>query len=186
MLICSCIVLCASIVSFFCAEIESFPRARDGEGTHSRWNSRTRHNTGKGNTQTWEERFELRLHIRLRQCYARSQQTFSPPLCYRSFCLQSRALWQLRESIAEGLSKSGAVYKYDISLPVHTMYQMVERMKKRLSDGGIKEDEIGVVGYGHLGDGNLHLNIHTPKYRKEVLQLIEPWLFEQTGQENNQ
>ncbi len=31
---------------------------------------------------------------------------------------QIKQLWTLRESIAEALSKEGAVYKYDISLPV--------------------------------------------------------------------
>ena len=25
-----------------------------------------------------------------------------------------------------------------------------------------------VVGYGHLGDGNLHLNVSTPKYDEKV------------------
>jgi len=43
-------------------------------------------------------------------------------------------------------------------------------------------DRIGskadVVGYGHIGDGNLHLNVSTPKYDNEVFNLIEPYLFE--------
>ena len=70
------------------------------------------------------------------------------------------------------------VYKYDISLPVGTMYAMVEKMKARLAD----EPAVGgVVGYGHLGDGNLHLNIHSKKFEQNVLNKIEPWLFEQTG-----
>ena len=90
---------------------------------------------------------------------------------------QSRALWQLRETITEGLAKEGAVYKYDISLPVKSMYDMVDKMRRRLA-GRVG----GVVGYGHLGDGNLHLNVHTPKFEPQVLALIEPYLFEQTGQ----
>lgn len=91
---------------------------------------------------------------------------------------QQRAFWQLRETITEGLAKEGTVYKYDISLPVKTMYRMVERMKTRL-EGKVS----GVVGYGHLGDGNLHLNIYTHEYSSAVLGLIEPWLFEQTSLE---
>lgn len=76
------------------------------------------------------------------------------------------------------LSCVSQVYKYDISLPVARMYDMVDRMKARLgSSVG------GVVGYGHLGDGNLHLNIHTPKFDAGVLNRIEPWLFEQTALE---
>jgi D-2-hydroxyglutarate dehydrogenase len=38
-----------------------------------------------------------------------------------------------------------------------------------------------VVGYGHIGDGNLHLNIGTPTYDKTVLNLIEPYVYEWTG-----
>jgi len=91
---------------------------------------------------------------------------------------QGHSLWQLRESIAESLSKEGTVYKYDISLPTRTMYDMVEKMRERLAD-----KHAGVVGYGHLGDGNLHLNVHTPHFDPEVLALIEPYLFEQTALE---
>jgi FAD/FMN-containing dehydrogenase len=40
------------------------------------------------------------------------------------------------------------------------------------------EPNVGVVGYGHLGDSNLHLNIHSPTYDKRIHSLIEPWLFE--------
>lgn len=95
---------------------------------------------------------------------------------------QARALWQLRETITEGLAKEGAVYKYDISLPVARMYDLVARMKTRLGSS-VAGAAAGVVGYGHLGDGNLHLNIHTPKFDAAVLNQIEPWLFEQTALE---
>ena len=35
-----------------------------------------------------------------------------------------------------------------------------------------------VVGYGHVGDGNLHLNITAPKYSSELHLLIEPYVYE--------
>lgn len=41
-----------------------------------------------------------------------------------------------------------------------------------------------VTGYGHLGDGNLHLNITSPKHRDEVLNAIEPYVFEWTAKYN--
>lgn len=37
-----------------------------------------------------------------------------------------------------------------------------------------------VVGYGHMGDGNLHLNITSAKFDERVLGEIEPWLWEIT------
>ncbi|KAF7132360.1 hypothetical protein RHSIM_Rhsim09G0214700 [Rhododendron simsii] len=50
----------------------------------------------------------------------------------------------------------GAVYKYDLSLPIEKIYDLVEEMRMRLGPAA------KVVGYGHLGDGNLHLNISLP------------------------
>lgn len=38
-----------------------------------------------------------------------------------------------------------------------------------------------VVGYGHLGDGNLHLNFTTPEYSEEVLNAIEPYVYQWTA-----
>lgn len=36
------------------------------------------------------------------------------------------------QGIAEALMKAGAVYKYDLSLPVEKMYDLVEKMRQRL------------------------------------------------------
>ena len=49
---------------------------------------------------------------------------------------------------------AGAVYKYDLSLPPDDMYKLVEETRERM-----KELPVTVVGYGHMGDSNLHLNI---------------------------
>ena len=37
---------------------------------------------------------------------------------------------------------------------------------------------IDAVGYGHLGDGNLHLNVPTRGFDKRVEKALEPWVFE--------
>ena len=65
---------------------------------------------------------------------------------------QFQKLWQLRESAAEAASKTGSVYKYDVSVPVPKMYTLVEKMRERLAS----LDTIrAVAGYGHMGDGKL-------------------------------
>ena len=51
---------------------------------------------------------------------------------------------------------AGRVYKYDLSMPLAGMYQLVDAVRKRLHDHG---PSVTVTGYGHVGDGNLHLNI---------------------------
>ncbi|KAI5065125.1 hypothetical protein GOP47_0019820 [Adiantum capillus-veneris] len=88
---------------------------------------------------------------------------------------QFTSFWHLREGVTEALSKEGAVYKYDLSIPVPHLYSVVEDLQKRLGDLAI------VMGYGHLGDGNLHLNISTPQYDEKILALIEPFVYEWTA-----
>ncbi|XP_058044318.1 D-2-hydroxyglutarate dehydrogenase, mitochondrial [Ahaetulla prasina] len=84
-----------------------------------------------------------------------------------------KALWALRERITEALTCDGVVYKYDISLPVEKLYDLVTDMKVRL-DTAAKN----VVGYGHLGDGNLHLNVTAESYSHSLLDAIEPYVYE--------
>ena len=54
---------------------------------------------------------------------------------------------------------------------------MVEETRRRLSS----HKEATVVAYGHLGDGNLHLNVSVPEYSDEVLSCIEPFVYEYTA-----
>ncbi|OVA06188.1 FAD-linked oxidase [Macleaya cordata] len=88
---------------------------------------------------------------------------------------QASSFWRIREGITEALMKAGAVYKYDLSLPVEKMYKLVEEMRLRLGPSA------KVMGYGHLGDANLHLNISTSQYDDTVLAQIEPFVYEWTS-----
>lgn len=110
---------------------------------------------------------------------------------------QFKSIWALRELLPESCGKAGAVYKYDLSVPVGEMYEIVEKMRERLRERGLLKgdgaagDPIrAVVGYGHMGDGkcrehlspliagNLHLNIVADKYTDEIEQAIEPYVYE--------
>lgn len=51
---------------------------------------------------------------------------------------------------------AGRVYKYDMSMAPQRMFELVEQVKDRLT--GVSK-EVVVAGYGHYGDGNLHLNV---------------------------
>lgn len=88
---------------------------------------------------------------------------------------QASSCWHIREGIPEALKNAGAVYKYDLSLPIEKMNDLVEEMRTCL-DARAK-----VVGYGHLGDGNLHLNISAPQYDDNLLSQIEPFVYEWTS-----
>ena len=69
---------------------------------------------------------------------------------------QSRALWQVRESIPLAQAQEGMNIKHDISLPVSAIPAFVLR-----TDAALRERFPGVrlVNFGHLGDGNLHYNV---------------------------
>jgi len=69
---------------------------------------------------------------------------------------QSLAMWKLRESVPEAQRHHGASLKHDISVPVSAVPKLIEdgsALVRRLVPEG------DVVGYGHLGDGNLHFNV---------------------------
>ncbi|CAB3989332.1 D-2-hydroxyglutarate dehydrogenase, mitochondrial [Paramuricea clavata] len=82
-------------------------------------------------------------------------------------------IWAVRENIAAGLLEIGYVYKYDVSIPVPRLYEIVEDLRNKIGD-----KVITIVGYGHIGDGNLHLNIVTEEHDPKVHQLLEPYIFE--------
>lgn len=95
---------------------------------------------------------------------------------------QIKTLWGWREGITEALGHAGGTYKYDVSIPLNELYKLVEDTRARFEEHGlIGEGEgkaLGVVGYGHMGDSNLHLNIPVKKYSKEVEKVLEPWVYE--------
>ncbi|KAG8013258.1 D-2-hydroxyglutarate dehydrogenase [Nibea albiflora] len=87
-----------------------------------------------------------------------------------------KALWSMRERVTEALTHEGFTYKYDISLPVEQIYQLVTDMREHLGDRAKS-----VVGYGHVGDGNLHLNVTSPAKDPALLAAIEPFVYEWTA-----
>ena len=97
---------------------------------------------------------------------------------------QARNLWSRREGITEALSHWGGTYKYDFSLPLNDLYQLVNDCRARFQDLDLLSDTddtfpaLDVVGYGHMGDGNLHLNVPVRRYTKEVEDALEPWVYE--------
>uniref|UniRef100_A0A8D1HKC1 D-2-hydroxyglutarate dehydrogenase, mitochondrial n=2 Tax=Sus scrofa TaxID=9823 RepID=A0A8D1HKC1_PIG len=87
-----------------------------------------------------------------------------------------QALWALRERISEALSHDGYVYKYDLSLPLDRLYDLVDDLRARLGPSAKH-----VVGYGHLGDGNLHLNVTAEAFCESLLGALEPYVYEWTA-----
>lgn len=89
---------------------------------------------------------------------------------------RAKMLWALRERITEALSRDGYVYKYDLSLPLERLYDLVTELRARLGPSARH-----VVGYGHLGDGNLHLNVTADTFSPALLGALEPFVYEWTA-----
>lgn len=83
-------------------------------------------------------------------------------------------IWALRERISEGVLREGYVFKYDVSLPLPSFYKVVEVLRERLRDPRI----IRISGYGHIGDGNIHIQVSIPKYYEDIASKLEPFIFE--------
>ncbi|APA13639.1 hypothetical protein SS1G_07702 [Sclerotinia sclerotiorum 1980 UF-70] len=102
---------------------------------------------------------------------------------------QIKDLWGWREGIPECLGHWGGVYKYDLSIPLKELYQLVEDVREKITEAGLIGDTedypvVGVVGYGHMGDSNLHLNVATRSYDKRVEQALEPFVYEWVSKRN--
>ena len=72
---------------------------------------------------------------------------------------QAAELWALREGISESLSATGFPHKNDIALPVAALEAFCGEL-----DALIEREYPGweICLFGHIGDGNLHVNVMKP------------------------
>ncbi|MGV6807500.1 MAG: FAD-binding oxidoreductase [bacterium] len=71
---------------------------------------------------------------------------------------QAANLWRLREDISESIS-GYKPYKNDIAVPVSRMPGFIERVDALVAES---YPDFEIVWFGHIGDGNIHLNILKP------------------------
>ena len=72
---------------------------------------------------------------------------------------ESRGLWELREGISESLSGLFTVWKHDIALPIARLEGFLGDFLKALEK---TYQGFELFLFGHIGDGNLHVNIRKP------------------------
>ncbi|XP_026751344.2 D-2-hydroxyglutarate dehydrogenase, mitochondrial-like [Galleria mellonella] len=88
-------------------------------------------------------------------------------------------IWRFRESIPAADLAGAYLYTYDVSLPQNHYYEIVPLLRERLGDKATK-----VCGFGHIGDGNIHIDVVVPEYSSEITNIIEPFLFEEVAKRN--
>ncbi len=73
---------------------------------------------------------------------------------------QAEAFWNLRESIAPAERALGPAVQHDISVPVEKMPAFVEEAVPQFE---AQWPGTRAVGFGHLGDGNIHFHVIAPQ-----------------------
>jgi FAD/FMN-containing dehydrogenase len=73
--------------------------------------------------------------------------------------VRQRALWRYREAHTEAISAAGVPHKLDVTLPLGRLEQFAHE-----APGAVHEAHPGarVILFGHLADGNLHVNTLGP------------------------
>ncbi len=73
---------------------------------------------------------------------------------------QRAAFWALREHLSESQRRAGASVKNDVSVPVAAVPALLERAEAMLA---ARHQGARMVAFGHIGDGNIHLNALQPE-----------------------
>ncbi len=73
---------------------------------------------------------------------------------------QRAAIWRLREEHPEAQKREGASVKSDVSVPVSRVPELIRRSSEALRAliPGARP-----VPFGHMGDGNIHMNLEQPE-----------------------
>lgn len=67
-----------------------------------------------------------------------------------------KELWAYRENIPETILKLGQIHKNDIAVPISSMPSFIMKLEKMIFE---KYSAFQVLLFGHIGDGNIHVNI---------------------------
>ncbi|PCJ48499.1 MAG: FAD-binding oxidoreductase [Gammaproteobacteria bacterium] len=76
-----------------------------------------------------------------------------------SSAAQAESLWKLREGISESITP-WTPYKYDISVTTSKVAEFLLAVDNKVS---VTYPDFENIWFGHIGDGNLHLNILKPE-----------------------
>jgi FAD/FMN-containing dehydrogenase len=91
---------------------------------------------------------------------------------------QKDQIWHIREGISMAASNYGLAFKFDISLESKDFEDIILKTQDRVNHLGGR-----VIGHGHIGDGNLHLNTVMKGYgdldtAKQIKAALQPFVFD--------
>lgn len=68
---------------------------------------------------------------------------------------QTKNIWKLRDGVTEAISRSGLSHKFDVTVPASEIPRFLDRMEYL----GAEFRGLRTILFGHLGDGNIHVNM---------------------------
>ena len=78
-------------------------------------------------------------------------------------------MWSIRESCNPCVSAEGCCYKFDVSIPVDEYMDVAYEVENKLQQEESSVGDVRVCVWGHLADGNAHINVVTPgRYTKDI------------------
>jgi FAD/FMN-containing dehydrogenase len=86
---------------------------------------------------------------------------------------ERQAIWAMRDDVDQ-LHQYRPFFGFDVSLPIRSMEAYVAAVRRKLADAW--PDHVCFV-YGHMADGNLHLNIHVGSGDDESRRRVEEILY---------
>jgi len=88
---------------------------------------------------------------------------------------QAQSIWRLRDGVTEAISRAGLSHKFDVTVPPGALPGFLDRMEQLGEETG----ELRTLLFGHLGDGNVHVNmIQKPGLSSEAFYAKGPALAE--------
>jgi len=78
---------------------------------------------------------------------------------------QAADLWALRENAFEYNKLEGVLYSSDTSVPLGQIGDFIDRTARDLAEW---DSSLRANFYGHIGDGNIHVNVFAPENARQV------------------
>ena len=99
-----------------------------------------------------------------RECFERLLETAMEAGCITDAVIaesltQVRELWEIRESIPLAAYQEGVMAAHDIALTISNIPLFIAQTEEALQS---QFPGTRISNFGHLGDGNLHYNVHVP------------------------
>ncbi|KAI9488852.1 hypothetical protein BDB00DRAFT_846393 [Zychaea mexicana] len=88
--------------------------------------------------------------------------------------------WSWRNNVPKAIVQQGPTsIHFDVSLDLPLLYKLVEDTRAwAIADGMIGRDIVAIYGYGHVGDGNMHLTIPAIREDEAVRTKIDDFVYE--------